>query len=74
MRHSLSWVTTVVNFATALDDELGVSGAGSADSRATATLNADIHSMIDKRQLNHIIAAGSADTVISIISILEFSI
>ena len=54
--------TTAVNFATALDDKLGVSGAGSAGSRATATLNTDVHPMIDGGQLNHIIAAGSADS------------
>ena len=62
IRHSLSWVTPAVKFATALDDKLGVSGAGSAGSRATVTLNTDVHSMINKGQLSHIIAAGSADS------------
>ena len=34
-----------------VDDKLGVSAAGSAGSRATATLTTDVHSMIAKGQL-----------------------
>ena len=52
-RHSLPWDYGSDKLTILSADKFGIGGAGSADSRATATLNTDHLSLLDRRQVCH---------------------